>query len=160
MIDMTARPVSAKLCEFLEADIARHQIVVWIDPNGHFSKFVDDLREAGGWVAPVLAHRGSYLELMVELEHHAGSIDKAPVLVHLPGPIEVKSTPMLEIYCAGKQFRKALDTLIREAAVGRSHRPRSTSSWPDPRSASAAPTPGWRPGCRRRRVSWRRSCKP
>ena len=118
MIDLTARPVSAKLCEFLEADIARHQIVVWIDPNGHYSKLVDDLRESGGWVAPVLAHRGSYLELMVELEHHAGGIDKAPMLVHLPGPIEVKSTPMLEIHCAGKQFRKALDTLIREAAVG------------------------------------------
>jgi len=119
MIDLTARPVSAKLCELLEADIHRHQIVVWIDLAGHYTQFVDDLRGSGGWVAPVLAHRGSYLELMVELEHHAGGVDESPVLIHLPGPLDVKSTPMLEISCAGKQFRKALDSLIREAAVGR-----------------------------------------
>lgn len=119
MIDLTARPVSAKLCELLEADIQRNQIVVWIDGSGHYTKFVDDLCASGDWVAPVLAHRGSYLELMVELEHHAGGVDMAPALVHLPGSLDVKSTPMLEISCAGKQFRKALDTLIREAAVGR-----------------------------------------
>ena len=47
----------------LEADIHRHQIVVWIDLGGHYSKFVDDLRASGGWVAPVLAHR-DYLKLV------------------------------------------------------------------------------------------------
>lgn len=91
---------------------------MWLDPKGHYSGFVDTLRTAGGWIAPVLALRGSYLELMVELEHHASSIDKSPVLVHLPGPIEVKSTPMLEIYEASKPFRRALDTVVRDAALG------------------------------------------
>jgi hypothetical protein len=119
MIDLTYKPVSAKLCEFLESDIERRKIVVWLDPKAHYTPFVDALREAGGWVAPVLGHRGSYLELMVELEHHAGSTDMSPVLIHLPGEIDVKKTPMLEIYKAGKEFRKALDTLVREAAVGR-----------------------------------------
>lgn len=91
---------------------------MWLDPKGHYTGFVDALRDAGGWLAPVVAHRGSYLELMVELEHHAGSIDKSPLLVHLPGPIEVKATPMLEVYAASKPLRKAIDTVIREAALG------------------------------------------
>lgn len=119
MIDLSDKPVSAKLCDFLEAGIARRQIVVWLDPDGHYTGFVDALRDAGGWVAPVLAQRGSYLELMVELEHHAGSVDESPVLIHLPGKIDVKQTPMLEIYKAGKKFDKPLDTLVREAAVGK-----------------------------------------
>lgn len=119
MIELTHKPVSAKLCEALEADIARRQIVVLLDAKRHYTELVDALREAGGWVAPVLAHRGSYLELMVELEHHAGGVDPSPVLVHLPGDIDVTTTPMLEIARAGKTVRKALDTLVREAAVGK-----------------------------------------
>ncbi|PRQ05137.1 BREX-6 system phosphatase PglZ [Enhygromyxa salina] len=119
MIDLTHKPVSAKFCEVLEADIGSRQLVVLLDVRRHYTELVDALREAGGWVAPVLAHRGSYLELMVELEHHAGSIDPSPVLVHLPGDIEVTKTPMLEIAKAGKMLRKALDTLVREAAIGK-----------------------------------------
>ncbi len=119
MIDLTHMPVSAKLGELLEADIARRQIVVLLDGKGHYTDFVDALREAGGWVAPVLAQRGSYLELMVELEHHAGGVDPSPVLIHLPGDTDVVNTPMLEIAKAGKTLRKALDTLVREAAIGK-----------------------------------------
>lgn len=68
MLDLTHKPVSAKLREQLEGDVASKQLVVWLDPKGHYTGFVDALRDAGGWLAPVVAHRGSYLELMVELE--------------------------------------------------------------------------------------------
>jgi hypothetical protein len=118
MLDLSHAPVSAKLRELLEAEIARAQIVVWLDPKGHYTAFVDALRDTNDWIAPVLAHRGSYLELMLALEDHASSVDKSPLLIHLPGPIDVKNTPMLEIYRAGKHFPKNIETLVREAAIG------------------------------------------
>jgi hypothetical protein len=119
MIDLTHKPVSAKLCESLATDIERRKVVTLIDTKRHYTALVDALREADDWVAPVLAHRGSYLELMIELERHAGGVEPSRVLVHLPGEIEITRTPMLEIAKAGKTVRKALDTLVREAAVGR-----------------------------------------
>jgi hypothetical protein len=58
---------------------------------------------------------------MMSLEGVAGGADKSPLVIHLPGFNEetVKQTPLLELYAAGTRYRKALDTLIFEAAAGR-----------------------------------------
>jgi hypothetical protein len=59
--------------------------------------------------------------LLLELEHVTGGIDTTRAVIHLPGFNEdlVKSTPLFELYRAGRRYRKALDTLIRDAAAGR-----------------------------------------
>ena len=58
---------------------------------------------------------------MRELERLAGGPEKIPLVVHLPGFNEesVRQTPLLEIYLAGTRYRKALDTLVDEAASTR-----------------------------------------
>lgn len=122
MLDVTTHPVSATLLSQLETELRRHNIVVWLDRDAHYNKFADRLaRPNSGFMAPVLGHRGSYLELMLALEDHAGSIDMSPLLIHLPGATEetVKASPLLEVYSAGFRFRRSLDTLVRQAAVGR-----------------------------------------
>ena len=47
-------------------------------------------------------------------------VEKAPLVVHLPGFNEetVPQTPLLELYEAGVRYRKALSTLVMEAAAG------------------------------------------
>jgi hypothetical protein len=58
---------------------------------------------------------------MLSLEGLAGGTEKTPLVVHLPGFNEdsVRATPVLEVYAAGVRYRKALDTLVAEAAAGR-----------------------------------------
>jgi hypothetical protein len=120
----TLDPVS----ETLEADlrdwVRRHGIVVWLDLDDHYGGFVDrltQLREAGSLPYDVRTFRGSHLELMLALEPLAGGVDKTQLVVHLPGFTEdtVRTTPFLELYFAGARYRKALDTLVTEAAAGR-----------------------------------------
>ena len=124
----TAADVGGPVSEFLEADvrgwIRRNRIVVWLDVDSHYVAFVDRLmaaRAAGALPYPVYAFRGSYLELMMALEGVAGGVEKTPLLIHLPGFNEetIKQTPLLELYRAGMRYRKALPTLVREAAAGR-----------------------------------------
>ncbi len=122
MLDLASRPVSATLVTQLEADLRRYDIVIWLDRDAHYTELADALAHpASGFAAPVLGFRGSYLELMLSLEDHAGSIDKSPLLIHLPGATEdsVKASPLLEVYSAGVRFRRGLETLIKQAAVGR-----------------------------------------
>ncbi len=117
-------PVSAVLEEDLRTWVRRHGVVLWLDLDGHYTRFVDALRErreAGELPYAVHAYRGSHLELMLGLERLAGGIDKTPVVVHLPGFNEdsVKETPLFELYAAGVRYRKKLETLVTEAAAGR-----------------------------------------
>jgi hypothetical protein len=51
----------------------------------------------------------------------AGGAEKVPLVIHLPGFNEesVRDTPELELYAAGTRYRKALDTLVTEAAASR-----------------------------------------
>jgi len=117
-------PVSAALEGELRANVRRHGIVVWLDLDDHYSDFVDRLirmRAEGELPYAVCAYRGSFLELLLALEPEAGGTEKTPLLVHLPGLNEesVRTTPLLELYEAGVRFRKALPTLVAEAAVGR-----------------------------------------
>ena len=117
-------PVSSTLAEDLHSFVRRNGIVVWLDADDHYSGFVDRLietREAGALKYEVRAFRGSFLALMRELEHVAGGPEKVPLVVHLPGFNEesVRQTPLLELYLAGSRYRKALDTLVDEAASTR-----------------------------------------
>src|SRR5262249_19159292 len=117
-------PVSATLESELRTWVRRHGIVLWLDLDDHYSPFVDSLieiRHAGDLPYDVHGFRGSYLELMLALEPLEGGVDKAPLVIHLPGFNEesVRSTPLLELYEVGARYRKALDTLVGEAASGR-----------------------------------------
>lgn len=117
------RPVTQTIVEQLRRTILNHTIVVWLDKDGHYTQFVDELAPDGPARvgAPVLAYRGSYLELMRQLAPMTDGVDPSPLLVHVPGANQesIKQTPLLELNDTGYQFRKGLETLIREAAAGR-----------------------------------------
>jgi hypothetical protein len=116
-------PVTQTLVEQLRRTLVSYPIVVWLDKDGHYTQFVDALgADAPARVgAPVLAYRGSYLELMRSLAQMTDGVDPSPLLVHVPGANQesIKDTPLLELNETGYQFRKGLETLIREAAAGR-----------------------------------------
>ena len=117
-------PVSAALEADLRAWVRRHGIVVWLDLDDHYTDFVDHLqaaRDEGALPYEVRAFRGSHLALMMRLEGVAGGTEKVPLVIHLPGFNEetVRNTPLFELYAAGVRYRKALDTLVTEAAAGR-----------------------------------------
>ena len=121
---MTTTPVSTTLEADLRGWVRKHGVVLWLDLDDHYSAFVDALaarRAAGELPYDVRAFRGSHLALMMELERLAGGVDKAPLVIHLPGFNEdaVRQTPLLELYAAGARYRKAIGTLISEAATGR-----------------------------------------
>jgi hypothetical protein len=116
-------PVSAALEADLRAWVQRRGIVIWLDLDDHYTAFVGRLaaaREAGGLPYDVRAFRGSYLALMMALEGVAAGADKSPLVIHLPHFKEetVPQTPLFELYEAGVRYRKALDTLVTEAAAG------------------------------------------
>ncbi len=117
-------PVSAALETDLRDFVRRHRVVVWLDLDCHYSDFVQRLiaaRAAERLGYQVLTWRGSFLELMLELEDRAGGCDPELLVVHLPGCNEesVHLTPLYELYAAGKRYRKALATMVTEAAAGR-----------------------------------------
>lgn len=117
-------PVSAALEADLREYVRRHGVAVWLDLDGHYGGFVDELvarRAKGDLPYEVRAFRGSYLELMLALEAPAGGSGRTPLVVHLPGHTEesVAETPLFELYKAGARYRKRLDTLVVEAASGR-----------------------------------------
>ena len=116
-------PVSAALEADLRSWVRRHGIVVWLDQAGTYSEFVERLqalRAAGALPYQVQAFRGSHLALMMALDGVAAGTEKAPLVIHLPGFTEetVRQTPLFELYAAGARYRKALDTLVTEAASG------------------------------------------
>ena len=118
-----AGPITARLEEELTAEIRRRGIVVWLDRRGEFSGYVDDLvrrHEAGEFPFPVVPFRGSFLEMMLDLDPYWDGLDPEPLLIHLPGHTDesIRETPILAFYRSGWRFRRALETLIREAAAG------------------------------------------
>ncbi|WP_437665377.1 BREX-6 system phosphatase PglZ [Sorangium sp. So ce1182] len=117
-------PVSAAIEQEVLGELRRQGIVVWLDKDGHYTRLVDDLaakQARGEFPFPVVAFRGSFLELLFHLEPFGSGLDKQPLLIHMPGFNEdaIRKTPVLELYEPGVRFRKALDTLIREAASAR-----------------------------------------
>lgn len=121
---MSARsPITALLEEEVKRELRERAIVVWLDRDGSYTSYVDALAERharGDFFAPVVRFRGSYLDAMLALEDHCNGQDPDPLLLHLPGHTEetVRKTPLLEVYRAGFRFRKALTTLVHEAARG------------------------------------------
>lgn len=120
----TLGPVSAALEAELRTRVRQQGLLIWLDLDGHYTAFVDRLmaaRAQGDLPYEVLGFRGSHLALMLALEGKAGGVERPQLVIHLPGFNEetVAQTPMLELYRAGVRHRKALPTLITEAAGGR-----------------------------------------
>lgn len=110
--------------EEVKRELRQRGIVVWLDKDGIYIPYVDQLVDRyskGEFFAPVIAFRGSYLEMLLALEPYGNGLDQEPLLIHMPGHTEesIRKTPVLELYRAGYRYRRALDTLIREAATGR-----------------------------------------
>lgn len=116
----TRGPVSAHLEAELREEVRRHGVVLWLDPAGHYTGFVDRLRADPALPYPVRAFRGSYLQLLLALDGLAAGSSPQPLLLHLPGldAAPLADTPLLELERAGKQHRRALETLVGEAAAG------------------------------------------
>lgn len=112
-------PVSTALEEELRDDVRRNGLVVWLDSSGHYTRFAERLEQSDGLGYAVRRYRGSFLELMLELEPLTGG-ERINLLLHVPGYNRdtIKKTPLLELYAAGKSRAKALDTVIRNAAAG------------------------------------------
>ena len=99
----------------LEAEVTEQLrqkgIVVWLDKDAHYTAYVDDLIERhqqGEFFAPVVAFRGSYLEMILGLDSYASGLDPEPLLIHMPNHTEetIRTTPVLELYRAGNRFRR------------------------------------------------------
>ena len=108
----------------LRQKVRRHGLVVWIDSSGAYSSLVQQLqtmRAAGEVTYDVFTFRGSFLELLFEIEPFTGGTSAKPLVVHMPGfNLEsMRETPLLELYLAGTVFQKGLETLIAEASAGK-----------------------------------------
>ncbi|HZH18363.1 MAG TPA: BREX-6 system phosphatase PglZ [Archangium sp.] len=124
-------PVSAFLEQKVLSTLNDKKLVVWLDAEGAYIGFVDELckrAQAKQFPVPVLAFRGSFLELMLALEHEGSTIDKPLLLVHLPGynnlpaqqsPQSVRGTPLLELYESAHSLQLNLASLVSAAANGR-----------------------------------------
>lgn len=116
-------PVSAALEAALREEARQHGIVVWLDRHGVYTAFADRLRaraEAGEFPHPVRCLRGSYLDLMHQLDGIEDGIGPTPLVLHVPGHTadSISTTPLYELYCAGHSYLRALETLVRETAHG------------------------------------------
>ena len=124
MVEMTSQgPISSTLEEELKRELRRQGIVVWLDRNNEYGSYVDTLitrNEQHAFPYPVIAFRGSYLEMILALEHFGDGLDKESLLIHMPGHTEttIRKTPILEWYEAGSRYRRSLETLIKETAIG------------------------------------------
>ena len=102
----------------------RRSLVVWLDADATYCDFVDRLialRAAEDLPYPVYTFRGSFLELLFELEPWTSGVSAKSLVVHMPGfnSDSIRETPLLEMYLAGVCFQKKLETLIGEAAAGK-----------------------------------------
>jgi hypothetical protein len=112
---------SQALATEVKKKVRERGLVLWLDAEGQYSALVNALSSAAfDFPYPVVACRGSYLELMLALEPYGSGLEPEHVLVHLPGlnKENVKDTPVYELYKAGISFEKKLETLVREAAKG------------------------------------------
>ncbi|MFM1899797.1 MAG: hypothetical protein RLZZ216_373 [Cyanobacteriota bacterium] len=123
MVASQLGPISTALEAELRKQVQQNGIVVWLDRDGHYTELVDrlqNLRAEEQLPYAVHGFRGSHLALMLDLDAVAAGSDPPRLLIHLPGFTEdtVTQTPVLGLYRSGVRFRKALGTLIREAAAG------------------------------------------
>jgi hypothetical protein len=114
-------PASRLLSSELTNKVRERGIVVWLDSDNRYTDLADGLRQKFDFRYPVVSFKGSYLELMLALKQFGNGLHPEHLLVHLPGLNKetIKETPLFELYKAGTSFEKNLQTLVREAAVGR-----------------------------------------
>jgi hypothetical protein len=117
-------PITTTLEEELKERLRQRSLVIWLDKDGIYTPYVDELVERhaqGSFFAPVVPFRGSYLEMLLALESYGDGLSPDVLLIHMPGHTEetIRKPPILELYRPGYRYRKALDTLIREAAAGK-----------------------------------------
>ena len=115
-------PVSSQLLSVLQDEVRKRTLIVWLDAEQHYTSFAERLmteRAEGRLSFDIKCYRGSYLELMLELEPLTAGVDRIPLVVYLPGfdPTTIQATPLLELFCAGKAFQKVLSNLVEEAAA-------------------------------------------
>ena len=116
--------LSESLEKQVEGRLRERGLVVWLDKDGTYTEFVDQLRarhQKGQFFAPVVGFRGSFLDTMFALEPYQDGLDPEPLLLHVPGHNDqtIRETPLLEAYKAGVRFDRSLDTLVREVAAGK-----------------------------------------
>lgn len=116
------RLVSQALVAEVKQKIRENCLVVWLDAERLYGDLADALAtRAFDFSYPVVAFRGSYLELMLALEPYGNGVRPDHLLVHAAGlnKDSIKETPAYELAAAGTIFERNLGTLVREAAVGR-----------------------------------------
>ncbi len=117
-------PIISVLEEDVKQELRQKGIVIWLDKDAHYKGYVDELvkrYERGEFPFPVVPFRDSYLEMLLALEPYGNGKYPDRLLLHMPGHTEesIRKSPILELYHAGARYRRALDTLIWEAATGR-----------------------------------------
>lgn len=116
-------PASARLEADLRRVVKEKGLVIWLDADDNYSRFVAKLVErsrVGEFPFPVFRFEGSFLELMLALEKYNNGLHPDKLLIHMPGFNEqsIAETPLYELFKAGTRYRKGLDALIEAACVG------------------------------------------
>lgn len=116
----TASALSAHLEREIDLLVREKALIVWLDAEGTYSGFIDELAKSWRFSAPIIAFRGSWLQLLTDLDSHEDGAHPEALVLHLPGfnRDTVRATPALELYRAGHRYERALPTLIKEAADG------------------------------------------
>src|SRR5689334_7585525 len=77
----------ASVSTAFEEEVLRRGVVVWLDKDGVYTPFVDDLvrrHREGTLREPVVAFRGSFLEVVLALESFGTALDSTALLLHMP----------------------------------------------------------------------------
>lgn len=116
---LEGRPVSealrAHLHEQLIKKVEAHGLVVWDDPEGHYTKVAESVCPPR---AEFACFEGSYYELRHRIEAALSGERPPPIVIYIP--VEAPpADPLEEIRSAGHRFRLKLPTLVRQALAGR-----------------------------------------
>src|SRR4051812_10425187 len=113
---MSDRPVSEHLRALLTQEVKRHGVLVWYDPQGHFSEFVELLELDHAQVVP---YRGSYYRLRYEIEPAYGRFD-CDSIATLPGLIlyvpRAPLTPEIDVLRGPSRAGKSLEISLHALA--------------------------------------------
>lgn len=115
------KPVSSVLKELTWQQVRRGlPIHIWLDPEGDYQQFVAELQQSE-LPYQVIVFRGSYLEVMLDVDTLLSGIDAPRTLIYLPHHDEkrAQASPLLEMILSGECYTLPLTNLVKEAAAGR-----------------------------------------